>query len=122
VIVPGPINDVPLSGDASRAMWGELLKAGVEFYEYQPTMYHVKLLIVDDRWVSIGSANLDYRSFRLNAEANLNVLDPAFAAEQLQIFDDDLTRSKRVTYEEWQNRPLVEKLKEHAAALFKSQL
>lgn len=122
VIVPGPVNDVPLSGDASRAMWGELLNAGVEFYEYQPTMYHVKLLIVDDRWVSIGSANLDYRSFRLNAEANLNVLDSAFAAEQSQIFDDDLTRSKRVSYEEWQNRPLVERLKEHAATLFKSQL
>jgi cardiolipin synthase len=122
IIVPGPLNDVPISRNASRALWGDLLKAGVEFHEYQPTMYHVKLLIIDGLWVSIGSANLDNRSFRLNAEANLNVLDAAFAAEQARMFDDDLTRSRPVSYEQWQRRPLGEKLKEHTAALWRSQL
>jgi cardiolipin synthase len=122
VIVPGPHNDVPVSGMAGRALWGKMLEAGVEFYEYQPTMYHVKMLIVDDRWVSIGSTNLDNRSFRLNAEANLNVLDPKFAAEQSKIFDEDLAKSKAVSLEEWKNRPFNEKFSEGMATLLKWQL
>ncbi len=67
-----------------------MLEAGVEIYEYQPTMYHCKVMIVDDRWVSIGSSNLDNRSFRLNDEANLNVLSERFATEQTRMFDEDL--------------------------------
>jgi cardiolipin synthase len=122
VIVPGPYNDVPVSGQASRALWGDLLRAGVEFYEYQPTMYHCKLMVVDGRWSSIGSANVDNRSFRLNSEANLNVLDAAFAAEQVRIFEEDLTKCKRVTYEMWANRPGGEKLREKLAALLRWQL
>jgi cardiolipin synthase len=122
VLVPGPITDVPVSRSATRALWGSLLEAGVEFFEYQPTMYHVKLLIVDDRWVSIGSANLDNRSFRLNAEANLNVLDPAFAAEQAGMFDEDLAKARPVSYELWRDRPAAEKLKERTATLLKWQL
>jgi len=122
LILPGPYNDVPVSGKAGRALWGKMLEAGVEFYEYQPTMYHVKMLIVDDRWVSIGSTNLDNRSFRLNAEANLNVLDEKFAAEQSKIFDADLERTKPVSYEQWKNRPFNEKLGEAMAALLKWQL
>jgi cardiolipin synthase len=122
VCVPGPIDDVPSARAAGRAMWGDLLAAGVEFYEYQPTMYHCKMMVVDDRWVSIGSANLDNRSFRLNAEANLNVLDPNFAAEQARIFDADLEKAHRVTPDEWERRPLGERLKEALAGVIKWQL
>ena len=64
----------------SRSRWGPLLEAGVEIYEYQPTMYHSKVMIVDGLWTSVGSTNFDNRSFRLNDEANLNVLDEEFAA------------------------------------------
>ena len=60
---------------ASRAGWGELLEAGAEIHEYQPTMFHCKTLIVDRQLVSVGSTNFDNRSFRLNDEANLNVYD-----------------------------------------------
>lgn len=122
ILVPGPLTDVPVARNASRALWGDLLKAGVEFYEYQPTMYHCKLLVVDGHWTSIGSANVDNRSFRLNAEANLNVLDPHFAAEQARIFDEDLKKGRRVTYEEWSRRPWGEKFKEGMAAWLKWQL
>jgi cardiolipin synthase len=122
VLVPGKFTDVPIARNASRAVWGDLLKSGVEIFEYQPTMYHTKMMVVDDRWVSIGSANLDNRSFRLNAEANLNVLDPPFAAEQAKVFDEDLRRARQITYEEWNNRPGGEKFKEWFASLFKWQL
>ena len=85
-------------------------------------MYHTKLMIVDDRWVSIGSSNLDNRSFRLNDEANLNVLDTGFAAEQVAMFEQDLQRSKRISYQQWKRRPWHEKLAEGFASLLGSQL
>ncbi len=80
LIVPGPIIDTDVVRRASRATWGPLLEAGAEIYEYQPTMFHCKVLIVDGLLVSVGSTNFDTRSFRLNDEANLNVYDAAFAA------------------------------------------
>jgi len=122
IIVPGPVMDEEIVRKASRAHWGDLLKAGVQIYEYQPTMFHCKLMVVDDLWTSIGSSNLDNRSFRLNCEANLNVLDAAFAAQQAQIYEVDLARSREITYEQWKNRPLHEKLMEHLASLLGSQL
>ena len=79
-------------------------------------------MVVDDQWSSIGSANFDNRSFRLNDEVNVNVLDKAFAAEQIRLFEDDLKRSKRVTLEEWRKRPWHEKLMEGFASLLGPQL
>ena len=73
-------------------------------------MIHCKLLIVDDIWTSVGSSNLDNRSLRLNDEANVNVLDAGFAARQRAVFNMDLTRSRRISLEEWQRRPLYEKV------------
>jgi cardiolipin synthase len=122
IITPGPITDTETVRKASRALWGELLAAGAEFYEYQPTMYHCKVMIVDGYMVSVGSTNFDNRSFRLNDEANLNVYDRAFAARQIEVFRDDLTRSRKVTFEEWQNRSLKEKTLEKLASVFSFQL
>jgi cardiolipin synthase A/B len=122
LIVPGRETDSPLVRRASRSTWGELLSAGVEFYEYQPTFFHCKVMVVDELWVSVGSTNFDARSFSVNDEANLNVYDRDFAAAQTRIFEDDLKRSKRVTLEEWRNRPWTEKLWEHTLGLFSSQL
>jgi len=110
IVVPGKHIDEQVVRNASRAHWGELLKEGVEIYEFQPTMIHAKLTIVDDYWVTLGSSNLDNRSFRINDEANLNVMDEKFAAEQIGVFDKDLKRSKRITYEMWDHRPLGEKI------------
>ena len=117
IITPGEHIDAETVRRASRGLWGDLLRAGVQIYEYQPTMYHCKVMIVDGLWVSVGSTNFDNRSFSLNDEANLNILDAAFARRQVEIFEDDLTRSKAITLAEWQARPLREKLLEHAAEL-----
>ncbi|TLD70052.1 cardiolipin synthase B [Phragmitibacter flavus] len=122
VLLPGPFQDSRLVRRASRARWGKLLKRGVRIFEYQPTMYHVKCMIIDDCLTSVGSANFDNRSFRLNDEANLNILDRDFALQEGEIFDEDLGRAREVTYEDWRRRPLLEKLSDHGAALFRSQL
>ena len=107
---------------ASRDRWGELLRAGAKIYEYQPTMYHCKVMIVDDAWVSVGSANFDSRSFRLNDEANLNVFSPGFAAEQVKIFEADKVQSVQVTYTQWQDRSLWKKFWGRVMRPFRTQL
>jgi len=122
IITPGEHMDAETVRRASRARWGELLEAGIEIAEYQPTMFHCKVMVVDDLWVSVGSTNFDTRSFALNDEANLNVLDAEFARRQVADFERDFKQSKRVTLEAWKARPLAEKLWEHAAALLRMQL
>ena len=122
LITPGPITDTQTVRSASRQTWGPLLAAGAEIYEFQPTMYHCKVMIVDNLMVSVGSTNFDSRSFRLNDEANLNIYDGAMAARQSAIFEEDLKRSRRVTFEEWTNRPLKEKAKDWMASALRSQL
>ncbi len=91
-------------------------------YEYQPTMYHTKVMIVDDRWTSVGSTNFDNRSFRLNDEANLNVLDPEFAGAQARQFEEDRKRSKQLTLEWWRSRPWHQRATEWLAGLLRTQL
>ena len=122
VITPGKHTDAETVRSASKATWGRLLAAGAEIHEYQPTMYHCKVMIVDELLVSTGSTNFDNRSFRLNDEANLNIYDARFAKEQVAVFDADLARSRRITLAEWESRPLTERLAERAASLIGSQL
>ena len=122
IIVPGKYIDTKITRRASRARWGKLLEAGVEIFEYQPTMYHTKTMIIDDCFVSVGSTNFDTRSFRLNDEANLNILDRDFANRQIEIFEEDLSRARQITFEQWKHRPMREKIIEKLAALFRSQL
>lgn len=122
IITPGKHIDTHTVREASRACWGPLLEAGVEMYEYQPTMFHCKLMVVDEYMVSVGSTNFDSRSFRLNDEANLNVYNRDFARQQTAIFDRDISHAKRIMLEAWRNRPLREKLLERAVQLLDSQL
>jgi cardiolipin synthase len=122
IIVPGAIIDTEVTRKASKSRWGPLLEAGAEIHEFQPTMYHCKVMIIDEMWVSVGSTNFDSRSFRLNDEANLNVLDSDFARRQVAIFDQDLALSRPVTLRQWQRRPPAERAMERLAALFRSQL
>ena len=117
IIVPGEYIDTETVRRASRGQWGDLLEAGVEIFEYQPTMFHCKVMIVDELLVSVGSTNFDDRSFRLNDEANLNVYSEEFARQKIAIFQQDLQQSRRITLKQWQSRPLREKLIEHALAL-----
>ncbi len=122
VVTPGEHTDTETVKAASRGTWGPLLASGAEIYAYGPTMYHCKVMIVDQRMVSVGSTNFDNRSFRLNDEANLNVYDEAFAQRQTVVFEQDIARSHRVTHAEWLDRPWTEKLGEKAAGLLESQL
>jgi cardiolipin synthase A/B len=94
IIVPGELIDSQLIRMASKKHYVELLDAGVKIYEYQMAMLHVKLMIVDDTLVSIGSGNFDNRSTRLNAEVNINVLDTNFAAQQIDLFERDKARAR----------------------------
>ncbi len=122
VVLPGPYIDSSLVRVTSKADWGPLLRAGVEIHEYQPTMFHNKLLIVDDEMVSLGSTNFDIRSFRLNDEASLNVYDRDFALQMTRVFERDLERSKPYTYEQWLSRPWRERIAERVLLPIKSQL
>jgi cardiolipin synthase len=122
ILVPGEHIDTEVVRKASRAQWGELLAAGAEIHEYQPTMFHCKTLIVDRQLVSVGSTNFDNRSFRLNDEANLNVYDQAFAERVTGVFERDLQRARRVSFEDWQRRPWREKALERLSALLSPQL
>ena len=122
IIVPGPVNDAKVVERASRAKWGPLLEAGVKIYEFQPTMYHTKFMVVDDYWVSVGSTNFDNRSFRLNDENNLNLFDEPFARSQAEVFARDRTRSRQVTLDAWRRRPLTERLEELVGRMMRHQL
>jgi cardiolipin synthase len=122
MILPGPYTDTEVLRKASRAKWGRLLRAGAEIYEYQPTMFHCKVLVVDGVWTLVGSTNFDNRSFRLNDEANLNVYSRSFAERQVALFDNDLKRSRRISFEEWERRPWTEKLQEWIQSVLESQL
>jgi cardiolipin synthase A/B len=122
ILLPGPHIDSDAVRLASRAGWEDLLLAGIEMSEYQPTMLHTKMLIVDRKLVSVGSTNFDIRSFRLNDEASLNLYDPAFAEEMAVVFENDLRHSTLYTHQMWQQRPLKEKLMEKFVLPLKSQL
>lgn len=110
IILPGENIDQAYFRYASKNRWYNLLKAGVEIYEYQPAMYHSKLLIVDDKFVSIGSANFDNRSFRINDETNLNILSREFAEKRIRYFEKDLVQSRPYTLDMLENRPVYQKM------------
>ena len=122
IIVPGAHIDSGTVRSASRASWGPLLLAGATIAEYGPTMFHCKVMIVDELLTSVGSTNFDNRSFRLNDEATLNILNAEFARQQTDIFNADLAKSKVIGFVEWADRPWTEKLAERWSRLFASQL
>jgi cardiolipin synthase len=122
VLVPGPHIDSELARQASRSTWEQLLDAGTEIYEYQPTMLHAKLFVVDEAWASVGSSNFDPRSFRLNAEANLNIFDAEVARSLARVIRGDIAAAKRVSIDEWRARPWTARLSEWFAESIKAQL
>jgi len=122
VIVPGKYNDAKVTRYASRSTWGPLLDAGVRIFEYQPTMFHCKVLVVDGLFTSVGSTNFDSRSFRLNDEASLNVFDAGVASTQTKIFEEDLAQSKEYTLADWTARSWWQRLGEWASSTVEAQL
>ena len=122
ILLPGPHIDSDTVRLSSRASWGPLLEGGIEVHLYQPTMIHVKLLVVDGELVSVGSTNFDIRSFRLNDEASLNVYDRGFAAAMTAVFEQDLLAAEAYTLEMWKRRPLSERIAEAVVRPLRSQL
>lgn len=122
LITPGPIIDSDLVKAASRDRWPELLDAGVQIAEYKPTMYHVKTLIVDNLLVSVGSTNFDNRSFSINDEANLNVMDEGFAQQMTDIYEEDWSHATPVTEHKFAQRPWYQRVSTWAVSLIDEQL
>jgi cardiolipin synthase len=103
--------DVPAMRWAARGVYGRLLRAGIEVYEYLPALLHAKLAVADDTLV-LGSANLDLRSDRINYEITAVVRDAGLAAAARREFEADLARSARVDLAAWRGRPLLDRLRE----------
>ena len=120
VVLPA-INDSRFGRAASRSRWGRLLEAGVEIYQYLPAMYHPKTMAVDDIFVTVGSANFDNRSFAINDEVALNVIDRRFAADHKRMFEADIKRSAAYTLAEYNSRPFYIKAADTICGLFRSQ-
>jgi cardiolipin synthase len=121
LLLPGAHTDSETVRLSSQSEWGDLLKAGVEVHLYQPTMMHTKMVVIDGELVSVGSTNIDIRSFRLNDEANLNVYDEGFARQMGGCFEEDLRRAEQYSYQQWRKRPLREKLAEQVLRPLKGQ-
>jgi cardiolipin synthase len=107
---------------ASHHHFGTLLKRGIRIWEYDHTLLHQKVMVVDGIWSAVGSTNFDDRSFQLNDEVNIGVLDPNVAAQLRAAFTADLAYAKERKFEEWQNRSLWHKLVDGVAYLGRSQL
>jgi cardiolipin synthase len=122
IVVPGRYTDARIGRWAAHGLYGALLEAGIKIYEYQPTMMHCKALVIDGVWSSVGSANFDDRSFRLNDEANLNVFSETLAREQIQLIDADIRQSRRMVLKKWRSRRFGRRVNERLALLLRSQL
>ncbi len=107
---------------ASSEGYGPLLAAGVEIYEYQPSMTHAKLLLIDDRWMSTGSANFDPRSFFHNDELDFSTGEPNVLKEVEQIFERGFSKSKLARMEDWRKRSLWRRMVGRAVRFFQWQL
>jgi cardiolipin synthase len=121
VLTAGDHNDHWLSRTSSRRLYGDLLQAGVKIYEYQPSMIHAKVMVIDGLWSVVGSTNFDNRSFGLNDEVNLAGCDEQLAGNLDHLFQQDLRESREITYQEWKSRPWYEKLREWSGWLLERQ-
>ncbi len=122
LLVPGRYIDSSLVRMASKRRWGRLLAAGVEIHEYQTTMMHNKMLILDGLLVSVGSTNFDMRSFDLNDEASLNIYSADFAQQMTGVMDADLQHATAYTLAMWRRRSWRQKLGELLVRPVESQL
>jgi len=118
IVTDGEITDAKPVKDASREGYQDLLDAGFELYEFEPTMMHVKAMMVDSTWSVIGSANFDNRSFELNDELTVSIQDAGLAAGLTRDFEADIQRSTKLDAATWRNRSLWQKTREQFWAMF----
>ena len=123
VIVPSDEqSDVPATKAAGRSAFGSLLEGGVKIFEYQPTMFHLKTMVVDGVFSTLGSANFDERSFHLNEEINLFVYDGAFAGQMKESYRRDLSRCRPYTLAMWHGRSIKKRVTEWLVTPIRSEL
>jgi cardiolipin synthase len=122
VITPGQLTDHALTRRSSRRLMGPLLEAGAHIFEYQGSMQHAKVMLIDDQWAVLGSTNIDSRSFRLNDEINLATPDKDVVRRLERDFQEDLRHATRVRYEEWKRRGIAERIHEIFGGLFERQV
>ncbi len=123
VEIIGPsVIDATMVRRAGRSVWPKLLRAGVDIYEYGPAMYHCKIMIVDDLFVVAGSSNFDERSFHINDEANLSVLNARLAAQLIDDFEQDKAQSRHITEQALKETPWYERFYESLCGLLRSQM
>jgi cardiolipin synthase len=99
-----------------------VLEAGASIHEYETTMLHHKVMVVDGKWATIGTTNFDNRSFGLNEESNVSFYDSEPIARLLEIFDEDWPHSRRITLEAWRRRGFLRKAQEAVASLLQDQV
>ena len=116
LVLPG-VSDHGFIRYAGQAFYDELLASGVKISELQVAVLHAKTAVIDGAWSTIGSANIDKRSFLHNYELNVVILDPAFGAAMESAFNEDLRDSKPVTLERWRHRPVSDRVKEWMSTL-----
>lgn len=121
ILVPGQQSDHLLTRRASRRLYGSLLRNGAQIYEYQPSMIHTKSVVVDGTWSVVGSTNFDSRSFSINDEVNVAAFDEGLSARLEEDFRADLGVSRRITYEAWRTRPVIERANELLGWLIERQ-
>jgi cardiolipin synthase A/B len=119
ILVEGEQTDALPVKYASRSDYDALLLAGIEIHEYEPTMMHVKAMMVDGAWSVLGSANFDPRSFELNHEISVAVFHPGLTGTLTEHFEADLTRSHRLQLDSWRQRPLSDKARERLWSFFR---
>jgi cardiolipin synthase len=122
LLLPGRHNDQPMTKAAGRTAYGKLLEGGVKIYEYEPTMIHSKTMVVDGLFSIVGSSNFDARSAEINEELDVTVYDAAFGQQMIEVFMEDLEKSRPYTLEEFRKRSLKERLSEWIALPFHSQI
>ena len=121
LILPG-VSDNGVVALASRGFYDELLERGVKIAELQVSVLHAKTAVIDGNWSTVGSSNIDNRSFLYNYELNVVVVDARFGAEMESAYNEDLRHSVEITKARWESRPIGERIKEWAAKLMQNWL
>lgn len=122
VMLPGPVTDSALVKHAGHHHFEALLKQGIRLFEHQPTLIHQKIMIVDSLWSHVGSTNLDDRSFDINEEAGVGVVDEGIAAELKKAFEADLKHCIELKCETWCDRSIWHRMLDGACYLLSGQL
>jgi len=117
LILPG-FSDVWVTIEAGRSYYGDLLKAGVKIHEHSDTLLHAKTAVIDGVWSTVGSSNMDLRSFLHNNEVNAVVLGEDFGAQMEAMFSQDLAQSEAIDLKSWKRRPLSRKFREWFSRLW----